>query len=288
MNWDDLRVFLAVARTGRVSAAARALGVEHTTVGRRLDALEVALGTPLFYRTRAGYRLTPSGALALEEAEAMAAAARAIGSRVRDRTNTIAGRVRIAMVDELATYWVAPQLPQLAARHPALELELVAGIPPLDIARGEAELAIRTPRPRQTGLATTRLGRTTFGLYAARAWLGKRRLAVDATTRDLPLLVYSAPHHALQAAPWFQPVLAGSRIVLATNSTSALLAAALAGAGVAVLPRLVAEGRRELAAVGALDTAAHDLWLVTHPEYRRDPKVRAAAELLRSIAGLLR
>src|SRR5512139_2508769 len=121
MDWDDLRVFLAVARAGRVSVAARELGVEHTTVGRRLDALEAAVGGPLFYRTRAGYRLTANGQAVLAHAEAMEAAALGIRAEVYARTEVVAGRVRIAMVDELATYWLARHLVALHARHPALE-----------------------------------------------------------------------------------------------------------------------------------------------------------------------
>jgi DNA-binding transcriptional LysR family regulator len=101
--------------------------------------------------------------------------------------------------------------------------------------------------------------------------------------RGLPLLVYTSPFHILQEAKWFQPVLAGAKVVLETNSTHALAAAAMAGAGIAVLPRFVARTCDGLVDMSD-DVAAHDVWLITHPEFRRDPKVRATADFLKRIA----
>jgi hypothetical protein len=150
------------------------------------------------------------------------------------------------------------------------------------LARGEAELAIRTPRPRQQGLTAVKLARVSTGLYAARS--RRRRRRVDGASRGLELLVYVPAWHALQAAAWFQPVLASSRIVLATNSSQVLAAAARAGAGIAVLPRFLAD--RSLVAVSD-DLSAHDHWLVMHPEFRRDPKVQAVASFLRRAAAAL-
>lgn len=293
MDWDDLRVFAAVARTGRVSAAARELGVEHTTVSRRVTALERDLGVPLFYRTARGYKLTAHGQSALASAETMERAAFGLGARVRERAGAVAGRVRVAMLEEHATYWLTPQLPALRARLPAIELEILTGIPPIDLARGDAELAVRTPRPQQSGLAAVRLAAVSSGLYVARARAGRKRerermgMRVDGTSRGLPLCVYSEAYHRLQSAAWFQPVLAAGEIVLRTNSTSALASAARAGVGFAVLPRQVGDAFEDLVAVSA-DLSQGEFWLVTHPEYRRDPKVRAVAAFLREQAVTLR
>jgi len=284
MDWDDLRVFVAVARSGRVSAAARQLGVEHTTVLRRIAALERALGVRLFYRTARGYRLTDRGTDALGDADGMERAALALEARARDGAAAMAGRVRVALLDELASHWLSPHLRELRARFPQLEVQMLAGIPPVDITRGDAELAVRTPRPRQPGLAAVRLAKVTTGLYAIRT---VRRERVDDRARGLPLLVYLPAHDALQSAAWFRPVLASARVVMTTNSTHALAAAARAGVGIAVLPRFVAAAYPELAAISD-DLAAHDLWLVTHPEFRRDPKVRAIATFLREVARDLR
>src|SRR5262245_45345771 len=110
VNWDGLQVFLAVARTGRISAAARRLSVEHTTVSRRLAALESELGVPLFYRTSAGYLLTAHGQNALAKAEVMEQAALGLAARAREKSDLVAGSVRVAMAPELATHWLVPKL----------------------------------------------------------------------------------------------------------------------------------------------------------------------------------
>lgn len=284
MDWDDLRVFLAVARAGRFAAAARQLGVEHTTVSRRVTAFEANLGVAVFYRTAAGIQLTPDGKRVLASAEAMERAALAVGPRARERSKAITGRVRIAVLDEIATAWLAPRLGELRERHPALEIQLRVGATPLDLTRGEAELAIRTPRPRQRGLAAVRLFASRSGLYASRELLGGRRLSVE-TADDLgdrPLLVYPPEHHALMSAAWFQPILATARVALISNSTFALAAAARASLGVAVLPRYTAAQHDDLVSVSA-DLCRHDMWLVTHPEFRRDPRVREVAAFLRAL-----
>src|SRR5688500_8308474 len=129
MDWDDLRVFVAVARAGRVAAAARSLGVEHSTVARRLARLEQDLGAPLFYRTAGGYRLTEAGQRASALAEEIEHGAVELTGRIRAQTNTLVGRVRVALLDELASAWLAPRLPAFRARYPELDLELAVGIP---------------------------------------------------------------------------------------------------------------------------------------------------------------
>lgn len=289
MDWDDLRVFLAVARAGRLAVAARKLGVEHSTVSRRIAALESQLGAPLFHRTARGYLLTPVGETIVASAEAMERAAVTVGARARETTGRVAGRVRLALVPEFASHWVAPKLPAFRDEYPDIELHIVVGTRELDLSRGEAEIAVRAPHPRQPGLVAVRLARTTAGLYIAKCLLGRRRVRVidAASAGGYPLLVYTAPFHALQAAPWFQPVLHVVPIALETNSTHALLAAARAGLGIAVLPRFVARQHDELVAVSD-HVAERDVWMITHPEFRRDPKVRATADFLKRIAvGLL-
>jgi DNA-binding transcriptional LysR family regulator len=286
VNWDDLRVFLAVARAGRVAAAARQLDVEHSTVSRRLAGLEASLGAPLFHRTAGGYRLTAVGEITLLAAEQMERGVLGLGSKIAERVGRLSGRVRIALLDELASHWLALRLPELRAALPDIELQIVTGILPLDLSRGEAELAIRTPRPRQRGLSAVRLARVSTGLYASRSWLGKRKVTIDSGTSGLDLLVYLPAYQLLQGADWFQPVLSRSRVVLATNSTHSLLAATRAGAGVGVLARFMAVQYPDLVAISE-DLSAGDMWLVTHPEFRRDPKVRAVAAQLRILATTL-
>jgi DNA-binding transcriptional LysR family regulator len=285
VSWEGFRYFLAVARTGRVAIAAKRLGVEHSTVSRRLEALETELGTRLFYRTVAGYRLTSDGEAALGPAEAMETAERSLRAHVGESSGRTAGLVRLALLDEFASHWLAPALPAFRARYPDIQLEVITGIQQLDLSRGEADLAVRTPRPRQAELSALKLGSVTTGLYASRALVGGRRLWVEdvASARGLPLLVYVSAYQALQSASWFQPLLATGPLGLVTNSSHTLLASARAGLGIAVLPRIMARRYDELVAVSD-ELSRHDHWLVAHPDVRREPKTRAVADFLKRAA----
>ena len=286
VDWDNLQTFLAVARTGRISAAARRLRVDHTTIARRVAALEDQLGVPLFYRTTTGYLLTPHGQNAVAQAESMDAAALALAARAREGIDVIAGRVRLAMAPEFGSHWVASHLASFRKAHPHLELQILVGTRQRNLLRGEAELAVQSPRPPGRDLVAVRLARVALGLYASKTLArdGRWRITGRETLRDVPLLTYTPGLQMLQEAKWFQSLLVPGTVTLETNSTHTLLAAAVAGAGVAVLPRFVARWHDDLVAVSD-DVAAHDVWLVTHPEFRRDPKVRAAADFLKQIAA---
>jgi DNA-binding transcriptional LysR family regulator len=285
LDWDHLRVFLTLARTQRVAAAARLLQVEHTTISRRIASLERQLGAAVFYRTTAGYLLTAVGRGILTNAEAMERAAVTIGARASEHVGRPAGRVRMAIAPEFASEWLAPQLPKFQSRYPEIELQVLVGTRTLDLSRGEAELALHTPRPHHLGLVTSRVAHTTLALFAAKSFVGRRELRIrDAeTAHGIPLMVYTPQLHLLQQAAWFQPVLASARIILTTNGTHTLLAAAREGAGVATLPSFVARNYDDLVRVSE-NVAEHDVWLTTHPEFRRDPKVRATADFLKEIA----
>jgi DNA-binding transcriptional LysR family regulator len=286
VDWDNLQVFLTIARTGRISAAARRLEVEHTTVSRRLDALERELGVPLFYRTTTGYLPTAHAKNMIASAETMERAAVAVAARAREGSGAVAGRVRLAMAPEFASHWLAPQLPAFRAQYPQIELQILVGTRERDLTRGEAELSIQSPRPRQQGLVTVRLAHTAAALYASKTLLGGKKLWIETVEdlRGLSLLVYTPAYQMLQEAKWFQPVLASATIGMETNSTHALVAATRAGAGVAVLPHFVAREEPALVPVSAT-VADHDVWLITHPEFRRDPKVRVTADFLKRIAA---
>ena len=149
----------------------------------------------------------------------------------------------------------------------------------------EAELAVQSPRPRQKDLVAVRIGRASLALYASKTILTSARWRITdrETLRGLPLLTYTSAFQMLQEAKWFQAVLSTVGAYMETNSTHALLAAARTGVGVAVLPRFVARWHDDLVDVSEA-VAAHDVWLITHPEFRRDPKVRATAEFLKRIA----
>lgn len=282
-SWDDVRYFLAVARERRLTRAAGSLGVLHTTVARRIATLEERLGARLFYRTATGHLLTPRGERVLAHAERMEAGAMGLAERGPEGDAELVGRVRLALPESFSTYWLAPRIGELRAAHPRIDVELVTGIGPTDLSRGEAELAIRTPRPVRRELSAFRLATSSMALYASpdlprpATW----RIDADPPRADgMPLLVYSAQLESLQRSPWFRRVVDRADVRLTSNSTLTLIAAARAGLGVAVLARFIGAAAG-LVPVGKRIVLRHDLWLVSHPEFRREPCVAAVAEFVK-------
>ncbi len=147
MDWGDLKFVLAVARAGTLTAAARGLGVDSTTVGRRIVALETQLATRLFDRMRDGFRLTPAGEVAAAEAEAIEAHALSVESRLSGSDARVEGPVRLTALDGLIDRLIMPALPRLLSRHPRLELSVISGTETLRLSRREADIALRHARP---------------------------------------------------------------------------------------------------------------------------------------------
>ena len=283
MNWDDLRFFLALARTGRLSKAGKLLGVEHVTVGRRIAALEASLGVALFYRTAAGWLLTPEGQPLVGHAEAAEQAMSGVQQHVRRKD--VVGKVRVALIDVYASHWLAPKLPLLRKEHPGLQVELVTSLEQADLSRGEAELAIRHPRPRQRELSAVRIGTGAVALFATRAIAAQCSAQRDPVrAKGIPLLMYPSHMHFLQSAAWFRKLAERADVRLTTNNIHTLLAAAVAGHGAALLPRFVAAGEPSLVDLAGRDASRHEMWLVSHPEFRRDPRVAAMAAFLKKAA----
>ncbi|MFG1371688.1 LysR family transcriptional regulator [Xanthobacter oligotrophicus] len=171
MDWDHLRVFLAVARQGQLLAAARRLGLNHATVARRLDALEDALGAPLFDRRPAGCVPTEAGERLLPAAERVEAEMLGIAEGFRDAATDVSGTVRIGAPDGLGNYFLAAELGALAALYPDLVVELVPLPRTFSLSRREADLAIVLDRPTEGRLLVSRLIDYTLSVYAARAYL---------------------------------------------------------------------------------------------------------------------
>ncbi|MGE4372472.1 MAG: LysR family transcriptional regulator [Xanthobacter sp.] len=171
MDWDHLRIFLAVARHRQLLAAARRLRLNHTTIARRLDALEQSLGAPLFERSPAGTRLTAAGERLLPVAERIEADVLGITESFQDEEQDVSGTVRIGAPDGLGNYFLAAELGLLATRYPALALELVPLPRTFSLSRREADLAIVLDRPTEGRLVVARLTDYTLSIYASRAYL---------------------------------------------------------------------------------------------------------------------
>ena len=240
MNWDDVQVFLAIARGGTLQAASIGLNLDRTTVARRLAALEKRLGAPLFSRTRTGLSLTSSGQRALDHATRMDAEARSLETEAA-ATQQISGRVRIAVTEGLAPTVAELGLLSLVEQHPQLRIELLAGNKKVDLVNGEADLALRMDPLQGAALRARCLDRSAVTLFASADYLARRgRPKTPKQLAGHHVLLPGAELAGLPEARWLAAQ--GGVPILVSNSIPALVAAARTGAG--VVPVTSSWGRR--------------------------------------------
>lgn len=278
LDWDDVRVFLAVARTGSLSAAARTLAVNHTTIARRLARLEADLGgRPLIERTPEGYRVTASGAAAMAEAERMEAAADGFRQKVQTGDELV-GLVRVSAVASFAERRLAAPLARLAAQHPGLVVELSGEDRNVSIERGDADLAVRFGRPSGGEALTRRIGEAAFRLYASPTYVAER------TAADWIFIGFTEQvEHVSPAARQIRRLAEGRPIALLCTTLGAQREAAAAGGGVALLPDWIAGEDPRLVPVTERDAApdwSQPIWLVLRPDVARMARVRLVADAL--------
>ncbi|MFC3675797.1 LysR family transcriptional regulator [Ferrovibrio xuzhouensis] len=279
-DWDDIRYFLELGRSPSLSAAARRLKVDHTTVARRIATLERRLGLKLFDRLARGYALTEEGLRLLTAAERVEQEALALGRQAGgaagDAAGGLAGSLRIAAPPVVAAAFIAPRLLGFRQRHPGISLELAGGKEAADLGRREADLAVRLSKPADGRLVARRLGTLGFGFYAARSYRAAWR---SSAARD-----YVGYDDSLEAVPQQRLLLklAGGRpLAFAANDLASLHQAARTGLGIAALPHFLA-AQDPLLRLLPLDAAAADreIWLLVHPDLRRAPRVRAGMDFL--------
>ena len=275
LDWEDIRYFTALAHHGTLAATARSLRVTHATVARRLASFEAALGRPLFTRGTEGFALNAAGAAALAEAAQMEMAACALAER-REHPNTIAGSVRITSARILADGFLAERLAPLQARHPELDIELLATSRNVSLARREAEIALRLARPASGDLLARRVMTLDYGFYAAPEYIKR----LESGEQAVFITFDDGSDHVPEAA-WTRRFLTGRRIVLRANSQLSQALAARAGRGVALLPGLVARTLGGLASVDFDQTPpARELWLLMRADVARLARVRTVADHL--------
>ncbi|MGH7985736.1 MAG: LysR family transcriptional regulator [Candidatus Binataceae bacterium] len=280
-QWDDVRFLLAAYREGTLSGAARALAVDRTTVGRRLAALEQRLGAKLVNRTPDGLMLTSAGRGVLNACENMEGAAAALERLVAGHDSRLSGTVRIATTEALASCLVVPALCTLHDQHPGLEIELLVDYRALDIARSEADLAIRLPKPTQPSLVCRKLGQYGFALYASPDYMAKRGRPIRGQGfTQHSLIGYSQPVAGL-AAPYMGESLEGATAKFNSNGTFAQARAGSAGLGIAQLPCCVADRDPALERVWPDEPPdVCPLWLVSHEDLRRGVRIRIVSNAI--------
>ena len=281
-DWDDLRFFLAVARAGRLTVAARRLGADHATVSRRITALETALKAKLFERRPQGYALTQQGERLLAKAEAMETEALAASSEIGGADLALSGAVRIGAPDGFGTSFLAPRLSKFASLYPELEVQLVAMPRLLSLSKREADIAISLAPPKEGKIVARKLTDYQLGLYAADNYLA--RVTAPATREDLfdhPIIGYIDDLIFTPELDYLDEVAKGLRAQIQSSNLVAQLNSTLAGAGICVLPNFMVQNYPTLRPVLADEVKIQrSFWLIVHADLKDVARVRATVDFL--------
>jgi DNA-binding transcriptional LysR family regulator len=276
MEWDDLRVVLAVFREGTLSGAARRLGVTHSTVFRRLGAIEEQIGARLFERFRDGYVPTPAGETAAEAAARLEDEVLTLERRLSGQDLRPSGVVRITTTDTLGTILMR-HLPAMRAVHPEIQFEVAISNAMANLTRREAEIAIRpTPEPPEI-LVGRRVADIAHAIYGSRAYLSRHE-EKDLSTHD-----WIALDDALASTVigrWIHENLRAAHITCRVDALPALRDAALAGLGLALLPCYLGDPAPGLRRLAQKTEPRSALWLLTHDDLRRTARIRATLDFL--------
>lgn len=281
LNWDDARLFLAVARAGQILGAARTLGVNQATLSRRMAALEAALGAKLLLRRTHGSDLTAAGEELLETIERVEAEMLAAQGRLRGEGAAVSGTVRIGAPDGFGVAFLAPRLAQLAERHPALRVQLVPTPRSFSLSRREADMAVMVGRPAGGRLVARKLTDYTLGLYASRDYLAVRAapVALD-DLRDHRLIGYVEDLIAGAGLDYTGDFLRGWQSHFEVSSALGQTEAVRAGAGIGALHGYLARGLPELVRVLPEHRAVRSYWLALPETLKHTAAVRAVADFI--------
>lgn len=281
-SWDDLRHFLSIAREGSLAAAARTLRVDATTVGRRLVVLEKELGTRLFDRMPAGFVLTEAGRNIRSAVEDMEASVLAVERKASGDDARLEGVVRITTTEAFAVRTLLPGFGSFRERHPGIEVQFLTDYGALDLARREADIAVRLTRPKEDTLVARKVGEIGIAPYAAESYLARRGLPDPASGfAGHELIHYADAASKWPEARWMEGVATSARVAVRCNSLLSVVAAAGAGVGIGLMPCFMGDrepGLRRL--MPPVLSLRRDIWLVVHRDLQHNARVRAVLHFL--------
>jgi len=281
LPWDDLQSFLAIARHGTLSAAARALGVRQSTMGRRLTGLEERAGAKLLAKTPGGFVMTPAGEAILGHVERIEAETLAIERRVTGRDIRLEGTVRVTTIEILAVEVLTPAFAKLQRDHPGIVVEVSAEARSLSLTRREADIALRLVRLTQNELAVRRVGAIGFGVYASADYL-ERRGQPDFTAGAPGHLTILNPAEGmgLPEMVWFAALTHHAKPAIRHNSRYGHRTTAEAGMGLAVLSRFMGDAARLVRLDTPTQMPPRDVFLGVHNDIRHTPRIRAVTDAI--------
>lgn len=272
MNWSDLEVFLAVARAGTLGAAARQLGQTQPTMGRRLRALETALGQTLFQRTSVGFVLTDEGAAVLTHAERIEEEAVALQRRLAGQGQELEGMLRVSASDWFGVHVLTPLFAAFTRSHPGVTIELVTDSRLFSLARREADLVFRIRPFEEAEVVQRKLVHIDYALYAAPG-IARPRAGDGA---GCALVTMDTAFGGMPDIAWLQRMLPSARIAFRSNNRDAQLQACAAGAGLAVLPRILGDRHPGVETIDLGEAPpGRDTWIGYHRDLRRQARLRA-------------
>ncbi|MGR9315268.1 LysR family transcriptional regulator [Rhizobium leguminosarum] len=286
MNWDDVRIFLAVARTGQILAASKRLGLNHATLSRRLTSLEEALKTRLFIRRTNGCELTAEGEVFLASAERMETEMLAAQASLGHTDTAIAGTVRVGAPDGFGVSFLAPRMGRLIERHPELKIQLVPVPRSFSLSQREADIAITLERPEQGRLVSSKLTDYTLGLYASRDYLASRGTPGDIDAlKAHPRIGYVEDLIFTASLNFSGEVMrswdASFEISTAIGQTEAVRS----GAGIGILHDYIARQYPELQRILPEVSIRRAYWTTYHETARELMRVRSVADFLQELVS---
>ncbi len=281
LEWSDLKVLLALARAGSVAGAARALHVDNSTISRRLTALEEAVGTQLLIRSGREFAFTAHGREMLAAAEATEAVTEAALRAVRAAKIDVEGRVRVSVAPGFVHVLMREMIPNLRRTHPALNVELISAYQRSDLAKGDADIAVRMLRPEEPDLVARRAFDCAWFVYAAASYLSSRGQPAnfdELARHDLVLIAENL--HSAPPARWLEAYETAASVVSRNDSLETALQVTQAGVGIAVLPAFIGDPPPELCRVFPERVAANIGWIVYHESVRETSRVRLVVDAL--------
>ncbi|MFA1627736.1 LysR family transcriptional regulator [Rhizobium mongolense] len=286
MNWDDVRIFLAVARTGQILAASKRLGLNHATLSRRVTSLEEALKTRLFTRRTNGCELTAEGEVFLASAERMETEMLAAQANLGRTDTAIAGTVRVGAPDGFGVSFLAPRIGRLIERHPELKIQLVPVPRSFSLSQREADIAITLERPEQGRLVSSKLTDYTLGLYASRGYAEQNGMPDNnEALKQHRRIGYVEDLLFSQSLNFTGEVMrnwsAGFEISSATGQTEAVRS----GAGIGILHDYIARQYDELVRILPDVSIRRAYWTTYHESARDLVRVRTVADFLQELVG---
>ncbi len=274
MNWDDVRFFLALCREGSVSQAGQALGVNHTTVARRIAAFEQELGTRLFDRTRDGYAMTQAAENMYDKALDMESYALAIDRAMYGQDAELKGRLKLTAPYDFANRIIVPALPLFRERYPCIELELLTTTGLVDLAAREADIAVRLTAKPPEYLIGRKVLPLHHGVYGAPHYI--------ASMSEKPDVILFRSDHVMPE--WAEQNHPGASIVLRTDNLTTMRSAVVAGLGLARMPCYEGDSEPEIRRIDEpLTPSTWGVWILSHVDLRSTARVRVCREFLAEI-----